>query len=71
MGKEIWFLRDEPGFYQKWVIIVFTLKSWKMAFIILVLYVENMLIASQSMVEISMLKAQLAKTFDMKDLVDT
>ena len=37
-------------------------------FIILVLYVDDMLVASKSMVDISRLKAQLAGTFDMKDL---
>ena len=37
-------------------------------FIISVLYVDDMLIASKSMVEINRLKAQLARTFDMKDL---
>jgi hypothetical protein len=37
-------------------------------FIILVLYVDDMLAASKSMVEINMLKAQLARAFDMKDL---
>eukprot|EP00253_Pinus_taeda_P028582 PITA_28582 len=37
-------------------------------FIILVLYVDNMLLASKSIVEINMLKAQMARTFDMKDL---
>jgi hypothetical protein len=37
-------------------------------FIILVLYVEDMLVESKSMVEINRLKAQLARTFDMKDL---
>jgi hypothetical protein len=37
-------------------------------FIILVLYVDDMLIASKSMVEINRLKAQMARTFDMKDL---
>ena len=37
-------------------------------FIILVLYVDDILVASKSMFEISMLKAQLARTFDMKDL---
>jgi hypothetical protein len=37
-------------------------------FIILVLYVDDMLVARKSMVEINRLKAQLARTFDMKDL---
>jgi hypothetical protein len=37
-------------------------------FIILVLYVDDMLVASKSMVEINKLKVQLARTFDMKDL---
>ena len=37
-------------------------------FIILVLYVVGMLIASKSMVDIKMLKAQLARTFYMEDL---
>ena len=37
-------------------------------FIILVLYVDNMLVASKSMVEINRLKAQLNSSFDMKDL---
>jgi hypothetical protein len=50
------------------MIIVFTFKSCKMIFIILVVYVDNMLVARKSMVEINRLKAQLAKAFDMKDL---
>jgi hypothetical protein len=37
-------------------------------FIILVLYVDDMLVASQSMVEINRLKAQLTRMFQMKDL---
>ena len=37
-------------------------------FIILVLYVDDMLIVSKSMGEINMLKAQMARNFDMKDL---
>ena len=40
-------------------------------FIILVLYVDNMLVASKSMVEINRLKAHLARAFDMKDLGET
>eukprot|EP00253_Pinus_taeda_P013210 PITA_13210 len=37
-------------------------------FIILVLHVDNMLLASKSIVEINKLKAQMTRTFDMKDL---
>ena len=37
-------------------------------FIILVLYVDNMLVASKSMVKIKRLKALLARAFDLKDL---
>ena len=37
-------------------------------FIILVLDVDDMLVASKNMVEINRLKAQLARAFDMKDL---
>ena len=37
-------------------------------FIILVLYVEDMLLARKSITEINRLKAQMARTFDMKDL---
>ena len=36
--------------------------------IYLLLYVDDMLIASQSMVKVSELKAELSKEFDMKDL---
>ena len=43
-------------------------KSFNGIFIILALYVDDMLVASKSMVDISRLKAQLARTFDMKDL---
>ena len=43
-------------------------KSFNGIFIILVLYVDDMLIASKSMEEISRLKAQLSRTFEMKDL---
>ena len=37
-------------------------------FIILVLYVDDMLLASKIITEINRLKAQMARTFDMKDL---
>eukprot|EP00253_Pinus_taeda_P011150 PITA_11150 len=37
-------------------------------FIILVLYVDDMLLASKSITEINRLKAQMARTFDMKDI---
>jgi hypothetical protein len=37
-------------------------------FIILVLYVEDMLVASKSMEEINKLKDHMARTFDMKDI---
>eukprot|EP00253_Pinus_taeda_P033931 PITA_33931 len=37
-------------------------------FIILVLYVDDMLLTSKSIEEINKLKAQMARTFDMKDL---
>jgi hypothetical protein len=37
-------------------------------FIILLLYVDDMLVAIKSMVKINRLKAQLARAFDMKDL---
>ena len=37
-------------------------------FIILVLYVDDILIVSKRMVEINRLKDQLSRTFDMKDL---
>ena len=43
-------------------------KSFHGIFIILALYVDDMLIASKSMEEINRLKAQLSRTFDMKDL---
>jgi len=43
-------------------------KILRSIFIILVLYVDNMLIASKSMEEINRLKAQLSRSFDMKDL---
>ena len=39
-------------------------------FIILVLYVDDMLIVRKSMDEIYRLKAQMDRTFDMKDLGD-
>ena len=37
-------------------------------FIILVFYVDDKIIVSKSMDNINMLKAQMARTFDMKDL---
>ena len=43
-------------------------KSSSGTFIILVVYVEDILISSKSMEEINRLKAQLSRTFDMKDL---
>ena len=44
------------------------LKKLNDIFIILVLYVDYMLIVSKIMDEINRLKAQMARTFDMKDL---
>ena len=43
-------------------------KSLNDIFIILVLYVENMLIVSKSMEKINKLKVHMARNFDMKDL---
>eukprot|EP00253_Pinus_taeda_P024271 PITA_24271 len=43
-------------------------KNFNGIFIILALYVDDMLIASKSMEEIKRLKAQLSRKFDMKDL---
>ena len=40
-------------------------------FFILVLYVDDMLLASKSITEINKLKAQMARMFDMKDLGTT
>jgi hypothetical protein len=37
-------------------------------FIILVLYVDDMLLERKNIIEINRLKAQMARTFDMKDL---
>jgi len=37
-------------------------------FIILVLYVDDMILESKIIIEINRLKAQMARTFDMKDL---
>jgi hypothetical protein len=37
-------------------------------FIILVIYVDDMLVARKRMAEINRLKDQMARTFDMKDL---
>jgi hypothetical protein len=37
-------------------------------FIILVLYVDDMILERKSMIEINRLKAQMDRTFDMKDL---
>jgi hypothetical protein len=37
-------------------------------FIILVLYVDDMLLASKSITEINGLKAQMARTFNKKDI---
>ena len=50
------------------MIIVYFKKLENDMFIILVFYVDDMLVASKNMFEISRLKAQLARTFDMKDL---
>jgi len=43
-------------------------KSFSGIFIILVLYVDDMLIASKIMKEINRLNVQLFRAFDMKDL---
>eukprot|EP00253_Pinus_taeda_P029865 PITA_29865 len=43
-------------------------KSFNGIFIILAFYVDDMLIARKSMEEINRLKAQLSRTFDMKDI---
>jgi hypothetical protein len=40
------------------------------SYIYLLLYVDDMLIALKSQVEIDKLKAQLSKEFEMKDLVE-
>ena len=50
------------------MIIVLYFKRLNGIFIILVLYVDDMLIVSKSMDEINKLKALMAKTFDMKDI---
>ena len=47
---------------------MYTSKIFNGIFIILVLYVDDMLIARKSMEEINRLKAQLSRTFEMKDL---
>jgi hypothetical protein len=56
------FTRSE---YDHWV---YFKKLENGIFIILVFYVDDMLVTRKNMVEINMLKAQLARTFDMKDL---
>ena len=43
-------------------------KRFNVIFIILTLYVDNMIIVSKIMDEINKLKAYMARTFDMKDL---
>jgi len=43
-------------------------KKYTNSYVILVVYVDEMLIARSSMAEINKLKQQLAKTFEMKDL---
>jgi len=43
-------------------------KSFSGIFIIFVLYVDDMLIASKSIDDINRLKAQLSRTFYMKDI---
>ena len=48
--------------------IVVTLRSFESSYIILLLYVDNMLVASSDMDEIQELKKQLLSEFDMKDL---
>ena len=50
------------------MIIVYNSKKLNDIFIILVLYVDDMLLMSKSMDKINQLKAQMAKTFDMKNL---
>ena len=50
------------------MIIILYFKKLNDIFIILVLYVDDMLIVSKSMDKINRLKAHMARTFDMKDL---
>ena len=50
--------------------IIVYFKKLNDIFIILLLYVDDMLIVSKSMDKINRLKDQMARTFDMKDLVD-
>ena len=51
------------------MIIVFIFKQFKNGiFIIFVLYVDVMLLGSKIIEEINRLKAQMARTFNMKDL---
>ena len=57
------FIRSEYGHHVYF-------KSFKGIFIILALYVDDMLIPSKSMEDINMLKDHLSRTFDMKDLGD-
>ena len=47
---------------------MFILQNLNDIFIILVLYVDDILIVRKSMDDINRLKAQMARTFDMKDL---
>ena len=43
-------------------------KKYTNSYVILVVYVDDMLIAGSSMAEINKLKQQLAENFEMKDL---
>ena len=71
-----WYKRfDKFMLWQKYVRskydhCVYLCKLKDGSFIYLLLYVDDMLIASKNLVEIKKLKAQLSKEFEMKDLGD-
>ena len=70
MVQEVWFFHGKPGYTKSEYDHCLYFKKLNDIFIILVLYVNDILIVSDSMDEINKLKAQMARTFDMKDLGD-
>ena len=60
---------SSSGFTRCQVDHCYYIKKFDNSFIILLLYVDNMLIASSDMQEINTLKQKLLKQFAMKDLI--
>ena len=68
MVQEIWRFMYSTGFTRYQADHCCYVKSFDISYIILLLYVDDMLIAGSSIEDINNLKKQLSKQFAMKDL---